>query len=72
VSAPDQGWKRHADSLLGVAASVILLAMMFLTVVDVIARYVFSRPVRGSRARIESVPTPPTYHRASASRGGRW
>jgi TRAP-type C4-dicarboxylate transport system permease small subunit len=48
VSAPDQGWKRHADSLLGVAASVILLAMMFLTVVDVIARYVFSRPVRGA------------------------
>jgi TRAP-type C4-dicarboxylate transport system permease small subunit len=48
VSAPDQGWKRHADSLLGVAASAILLAMMFLTVVDVVARYVFSRPVRGA------------------------
>jgi len=48
VTAPDQGWKRHADSLLGVAASAILLAMMFLTVVDVVARYVFSRPVRGA------------------------
>jgi TRAP-type C4-dicarboxylate transport system permease small subunit len=48
VTAPDQGWKRHADSLLGVAASAILLAMMFLTVVDVLARYVFSRPVRGA------------------------
>jgi TRAP-type C4-dicarboxylate transport system permease small subunit len=48
VSAPDRGWKRHADSLLGVAASAILLAMMFLTVVDVVARYVFSRPVRGA------------------------
>ncbi|HXD96177.1 MAG TPA: TRAP transporter small permease [Candidatus Acidoferrum sp.] len=48
MSAPDRGWKRHADSLLGVAASAILLAMMFLTVVDVVARYVFSRPVRGA------------------------
>jgi TRAP-type C4-dicarboxylate transport system permease small subunit len=48
VSAPDRGWKRHADALLGVAASAILLAMMFLTVVDVVARYVFSRPVRGA------------------------
>ena len=48
MTAPDRGWKRHADSLLGVAASAILLAMMFLTVVDVVARYVFSRPVRGA------------------------
>jgi TRAP-type C4-dicarboxylate transport system permease small subunit len=48
VSTPEQGWKRHADALLGVAASVILLAMMALTVVDVVARYIFSRPVRGA------------------------
>ena len=48
MSAPDRGWKRHADALLGVAASAILLAMMFLTVADVVARYVFSRPVRGA------------------------
>ncbi len=48
MSAPDRGWKRHADALLGVAASVILLAMMFLTVVDVVARYLFSRPIRGA------------------------
>ena len=48
MSAPDRGWKRHADALLGVAASAILLAMMFLTVVDVVARYAFSRPVRGA------------------------
>ena len=40
--------KPHADALLGVVASAILLAMMLLTVVDVIARYVFSRPVRGA------------------------
>jgi TRAP-type C4-dicarboxylate transport system permease small subunit len=48
VTAPDQGWKRHADALLGVVASAILLAMMFLTVVDVVARYGFNRPVRGA------------------------
>jgi len=48
VSAPDRGWKPHADALLGVAASSILLAMMFLTVVDVVARYALSRPVRGA------------------------
>jgi TRAP-type C4-dicarboxylate transport system permease small subunit len=29
-------------------ASAILLAMMLLTVVDVVARYVFSRPLRGA------------------------
>ena len=43
-----QRWKRHADALLGVVASAILLAMMLLTVVDVVARYVFSRPLRGA------------------------
>jgi TRAP-type C4-dicarboxylate transport system permease small subunit len=40
--------KPRADALLGVPASAILLAMMLLTVVDVVARYVFSRPVRGA------------------------
>jgi TRAP-type C4-dicarboxylate transport system permease small subunit len=34
--------------ILGAAASAILLAMVFLTVIDVVARYVFSRPVRGA------------------------
>ena len=48
MNAPGQRWKRHADALLGVVASAILLAMMFLTVVDVVARYVFSRPLRGA------------------------
>src|SRR5687768_18595692 len=41
-------WERHADSLLGVAASAILMAMMLLTVVDVVARYVFNRPLAGA------------------------
>jgi TRAP-type C4-dicarboxylate transport system permease small subunit len=48
VTVPEQRWKRHADALLGVAASVVLLAMMLLTVVDVVARYLFNRPLRGA------------------------
>jgi TRAP-type C4-dicarboxylate transport system permease small subunit len=40
--------KDRADALLGVGASAVLLAMMLLTVVDVVARYIFSRPVRGA------------------------
>jgi TRAP-type C4-dicarboxylate transport system permease small subunit len=34
--------------VLGIGASALLLAMMVLTVVDVVARYVFSRPIRGA------------------------
>jgi TRAP-type C4-dicarboxylate transport system permease small subunit len=34
--------------VLGVAASLILFAMMTLTFVDVVARYVFNRPLRGA------------------------
>jgi TRAP-type C4-dicarboxylate transport system permease small subunit len=48
VNAPAEGWTRRAEALLGVAASAILFAMMLLTFVDVVARYVFNRPVRGA------------------------
>ena len=48
MKTSEQRWKRRADALLGVVASVILLAMMFLTVVDVVARYAFNRPLRGA------------------------
>ena len=48
MTATDLGWKRRADIVLGAAAAGILLAMMMLTVVDVVARYGFSRPVRGA------------------------
>jgi TRAP-type C4-dicarboxylate transport system permease small subunit len=48
VSIPARGWTRHVEGVLGVAASAILFAMMVLTFVDVVARYVFSRPVRGA------------------------
>jgi TRAP-type C4-dicarboxylate transport system permease small subunit len=48
MSDPRPGWERRAVAVLGVVASIILLAMMLLTFVDVVARYVFSRPVRGA------------------------
>jgi len=48
VTASELPWKRRADVVLGAAAAGILLSMMALTVIDVVARYVFSRPVRGA------------------------
>jgi TRAP-type transport system small permease protein len=48
VSAADRGWERRAEALLGVAASAILLSMTLLTFVDVVARYMFNRPLRGA------------------------
>ncbi len=48
MTAPERRWRRHADSVLGAAASTILMAMMLLTVVDVVARYVFNRPLAGA------------------------
>ena len=48
MSDPGSARKRRADLLLGGAASAILLAMMLLTVVDVVARYLFNRPLRGA------------------------
>ena len=33
--------------MLGIAASAILMAMMLMTFVDVVGRYVFNRPLRG-------------------------
>jgi TRAP-type C4-dicarboxylate transport system permease small subunit len=42
------GARPRLDALLGAGASAVLLAMMVLTVVDVVARYVFSRPLRGA------------------------
>ena len=48
MTAPARTWERRVEVVLGVAASTILLAMMLLTFVDVVARYVFNRPVRGA------------------------
>jgi TRAP-type C4-dicarboxylate transport system permease small subunit len=46
--AAEPAWEQRADAVLGAAAAVILLGMVLLTVVDVIGRYVVSRPVPGS------------------------
>ncbi|HKZ08459.1 MAG TPA: TRAP transporter small permease [Methylomirabilota bacterium] len=48
MSAAERGWERRTEGLLGIAASAILLSMTLLTFVDVVARYVFSRPLRGA------------------------
>ena len=48
MSVPARGWERRVEGLLGVAASAILMAMMLLTFIDVVARYLFRRPVRGA------------------------
>jgi len=47
VSAPEHKWERQADAVLGVAASILLFGMMALTFVDVVARYLLNRPIRG-------------------------
>jgi TRAP-type C4-dicarboxylate transport system permease small subunit len=48
VSAAERRWERRVEAGLGVAASAILLAMMLLTFVDVVGRYVLNRPVPGA------------------------
>jgi TRAP-type C4-dicarboxylate transport system permease small subunit len=47
VSEPERRWERRADAVLGIAASALLFAMMCLTFVDVVGRYLFSSPIRG-------------------------
>ena len=47
MSQPGNPWERRVDAVLGVAASAILFAMMLLTFVDVVARYLFNFPLRG-------------------------
>ena len=41
-------WGRRVEGVLGVASSLILLVMMALTFVDVVARYLFNRPLAGA------------------------
>jgi len=48
VTEPERVWERRVDAVLGIAASALLLAMMSLTFVDVVARYLFNRPIRGA------------------------
>lgn len=48
MNVPEHRWERHADAVLGVAASTLLMLLMLLTFVDVVERYVFNRPLRGA------------------------
>ena len=48
MTEPERVWERRVDAVLGIAASALLLAMMSLTFVDVVARYLFNRPIRGA------------------------
>jgi TRAP-type transport system small permease protein len=48
MTAPAHSWERRADAVLGIAASALLFGLMALTFVDVVARYVFNRPIRGA------------------------
>jgi TRAP-type transport system small permease protein len=44
----EQIWEKRIDAVLGVAASALLFGMMLLTFADVVARYLFNRPIRGA------------------------
>ena len=44
----EKTWERRADAVLGIAASALLLGLMVLTFADVVARYLFNRPIRGA------------------------
>jgi TRAP-type C4-dicarboxylate transport system permease small subunit len=48
VTGAEKTWERRADAVLGVAASILLLCLMLLTFADVVARYLFNRPIRGA------------------------
>lgn len=41
-------WERRADAALGIASAATLAAMMLITVVDVVMRYLFAAPIRGA------------------------
>jgi TRAP-type C4-dicarboxylate transport system permease small subunit len=48
VTAAQQTWERRVDAVLGIAASILLLCLMMMTFADVVARYLFNRPIRGA------------------------
>ena len=47
MNPPEHKWERQADAVLGIAASALLFCMMALTFVDVVARYLLNKPIRG-------------------------
>jgi TRAP-type transport system small permease protein len=48
VTPPEEPGGRRADAVLAVAASTILMSLMLLTFIDVLARYLFNRPLAGA------------------------
>jgi len=48
VTLPAHAWERRVDAVLGIAASALLSCLMLVTFVDVVARYLFNRPIRGA------------------------
>jgi len=54
-AASERRWERRIDAVLGIAASALLMLLMLLTVVDVVGRYVFNRPLPGGFEMTELV-----------------
>lgn len=48
MDRPGSIWEARIDAVLGIAASAILFALMLITFVDVVARYLFNFPLRGA------------------------
>ena len=48
MTTKQYAWEKHIDSVLGIAASILLFGMMLLTFADVVARYLFNLPIRGA------------------------
>ena len=48
MEEPANRWEARVDAVLGLAASAILLVLMFITFADVVARYLFNFPLRGA------------------------
>ena len=48
MDRPGSIWEARIDAGLGIAASAILFALMLITFVDVVARYLFNFPLRGA------------------------
>ena len=45
---PAKKWENGVDAVLGIAASALLMFLMMITFVDVVARYLLNRPIRGA------------------------
>lgn len=48
MDKPERDWERWVDTMLGIAASALLLGMMLLTFADVVCRYLLNKPIRGA------------------------